>query len=119
MRGRECLGKGSLGNINKKIQPIIQGQKRNQNPSHPAIWDNALSPIFLLLNPISQVPNSNTYMVQTRGANAVSQFGTEETGYTTGSIVYLNYICKVKVKVKSLSRVQLFVTPWTVAHQAP
>ena len=26
---------------------------------------------------------------------------------------------KVKVKVKSLSRVQLFVTPWTVAHQAP
>ena len=26
---------------------------------------------------------------------------------------------KVKVKVKSLSRVQLFTTPWTVAHQAP
>ena len=24
-----------------------------------------------------------------------------------------------KVKVKSLSRVQLFGTPWTVAHQAP
>ena len=26
---------------------------------------------------------------------------------------------KVKVKVKSLSRVRLFVTPWTIAHQAP
>ena len=26
---------------------------------------------------------------------------------------------KVKVKVKSLSRVPLFVTPWTVAYQAP
>ena len=26
---------------------------------------------------------------------------------------------KVKVKVKSLSRVGLFATPWTVAHQAP
>ena len=25
----------------------------------------------------------------------------------------------MKVKVKSLSRVQPFVTPWTVAHQAP
>ena len=25
----------------------------------------------------------------------------------------------VKVKVKSLSSVQLFVTPWTVAYQAP
>ena len=28
-------------------------------------------------------------------------------------------LIKVKVKVKSLSRVRLFVTPWTVAHQAP
>ena len=26
---------------------------------------------------------------------------------------------KVKVKVKSLSRVQLLVTPWTAAYQAP
>ena len=26
---------------------------------------------------------------------------------------------KVKTKVKSLSRVQLFATLWTVAHQAP
>ena len=25
----------------------------------------------------------------------------------------------MKVKVKSLSRLQLFVTPWTVAYQAP
>ena len=25
----------------------------------------------------------------------------------------------MKVKVKSLSRVHLFATPWTVAHQAP
>ena len=25
----------------------------------------------------------------------------------------------LKVKVKSLSRVRLFATPWTVAHQAP
>ena len=28
-------------------------------------------------------------------------------------------ITKVKVKVKSLSRVPLFGTPWTVAYQAP
>ena len=26
---------------------------------------------------------------------------------------------EMKVKVKSLSHIQLFVTPWTVAHQAP
>ena len=31
-----------------------------------------------------------------------------------------NKKCKYwKVKVKSLSRVRLFATPWTVAHQAP
>ena len=29
------------------------------------------------------------------------------------------HVLKVKVKVKLLSRVRLFVTPWTVAHQAP
>ena len=30
-----------------------------------------------------------------------------------------DFVHKVKSKVKSLSRVQLFVTPWTVAYQAP
>ena len=29
------------------------------------------------------------------------------------------YLDKVKSKVKSLSCVRLFVTPWTVAYQAP
>ena len=33
--------------------------------------------------------------------------------------VHSAVIMKVKVKVKSLSRVRLFATPWTVAHQAP
>ena len=28
-------------------------------------------------------------------------------------------VLKVKVKVKSLSHVRLFATPWTVAYQAP
>ena len=28
-------------------------------------------------------------------------------------------VMKVKVKVKSLSRVRFFAAPWTVAHQAP
>ena len=31
----------------------------------------------------------------------------------------LTLFYKVKVKVKSLSRVRLFATPWTVAYQAP
>ena len=29
------------------------------------------------------------------------------------------FLAMVKVKVKSLSHVRLFATPWTVAHQAP
>ena len=35
------------------------------------------------------------------------------------SLVMADFNWTVKVKVKSLSCVQLFVTPWTVAHQAP
>ena len=30
-----------------------------------------------------------------------------------------DYVSKLKMKVKSLSRVQLFTIPWTVACQAP
>ena len=33
--------------------------------------------------------------------------------------ISLSNAWKWKVKVKSLSRVQVFATPWTVAHQAP
>ena len=32
---------------------------------------------------------------------------------------FQHYFACMKVKVKSLSRVRLFATPWTVAHQAP
>ena len=34
-------------------------------------------------------------------------------------LYHLHVESKVKVRVKSLSRVWLFATPWTVAHQAP
>ena len=33
--------------------------------------------------------------------------------------LFLTWALLPKVKVQSLSRVQLFATPWTVAHQAP
>ena len=38
---------------------------------------------------------------------------------TIVSKLYLDSSPKVKVKVKSLSRVRLLATPWTAAHQAP
>ena len=34
-------------------------------------------------------------------------------------VINISFIPKVKVKVKSLSRVRLSATPWTVAQQAP
>ena len=34
------------------------------------------------------------------------------------TILDISQFMKVKLKVKSLSHVQLFVTPWTVAYQA-
>ena len=43
----------------------------------------------------------------------------DSPGENTGVGCYFLLQCiKVKVKVKSLSRVQLFVTPWTAAYQA-
>ena len=42
------------------------------------------------------------------------EIGIHFRGFPSGSVVK-----KVKVKVKSLSRVCLFATLWTVAHQAP
>ena len=35
------------------------------------------------------------------------------------NIIFIKKGLKVKVKVKSLSRVQLLATPWTAAYQAP
>ena len=35
------------------------------------------------------------------------------------TIVLISLASKVKVKVRSLSRVRLFATPWTAAYQAP
>ena len=44
----------------------------------------------------------------------------DSPGKNTGVGCYILLQCmKVKVKVKSLSRVRLFATPWTAAHQAP
>ena len=40
----------------------------------------------------------------------------------TLSIIYIRHTYEselMKVKVKSLIRVRLFVTPWTIAHEAP
>ena len=40
-------------------------------------------------------------------------------GSFKGGQYYLHYHHSLKVKVKSLNRVRLFATPWTVARQAP
>ena len=39
--------------------------------------------------------------------------------YSTGNYIEKNVYVHIYVKVKLLSRVRLFATPWTVAHQAP
>ena len=47
-----------------------------------------------------------------------SKFGKPSSGHRTGKGQF-SIQSQRKVKVKSLSRVQLFGTPWTVAYQAP
>ena len=43
----------------------------------------------------------------------------EKVMYDIRGLLRGQEVSKVKMKVKSLSRVRLFVTPWTVARQAP
>ena len=50
-------------------------------------------------------------------ASGLGNLNREGTGQEPESL--LDTPLKQRKKVKSLSRVQLFVTPWTVAHQAP
>ena len=47
----------------------------------------------------------------------MEQWGSEpiNSKQSLGSLIFI----RIKVKGKSLSRVQLFATLWTVAHQAP
>ena len=47
--------------------------------------------------------------------NAMGQGG----GFQALTGIFKLSLKEVKVKVKSLSRVRLFVTPWTVAYQTP
>ena len=42
-----------------------------------------------------------------------------EKWFNSHELITTNQHIKTKVKVKSLSRVRLFATPWTVAYQAP
>ena len=55
------------------------------------------------------------------GGPAVKTLSFHCTGAQIPSLVRELRFCmlQVKVKVKSLSRVRLFATPWTVAYQAP
>ena len=48
------------------------------------------------------------------------KFETWQGGGCIGlKIIFKNQKIEPKVKMKSLSRVRLFVTPWTAAYQAP
>ena len=49
----------------------------------------------------------------------VQDFGRFSVLQDTGPQSFIKVLNVQKVKVKSLSHVRLFVTPWTVAHQAP
>ena len=46
-----------------------------------------------------------------------SVHGTFQASTLERDAIFFSWV--VKVKVKSLSRVRLFATPWTVAYQAP
>ena len=55
-----------------------------------------------------------------KDSDAGKDWGQEEKGATEDEVVDgITDSMDIKVKVKSLSHVRLFATPWTVAYQAP
>ena len=110
----ENIGR-TLDDINQS-KILITHYQRNANQNHnevsPHIGQNAAAakscqPCPTLCDPIDSSPPGSSFpgILQARILEWIA---------TSFSSVW-NW----KVKVKLLSRVQLFTTPWTVAHQAP
>ena len=58
------------------------------------------------------------HMVVTLKFKKASRFSLPRFLFPSAALIPV-FLVFMKVKVKSLSRVQLFVTPWTIAYQAP
>ena len=82
-----------------------------------------LVPIISMLLPLTNLPNYSiptAYLTDSR--HSINTYWTcswpnsLHKSYTASQVLFLYLL---KVKVKSLSRVRLFATPWTVAYHAP
>ena len=96
---------------------------------HPQL-DEYVKTLFHVCPDMSPYPTEHTpicilHRAEPRGGEEETESIKREAKRDRGhsfvlSAVYKRSIClNCKVKVKSLSHVQLFATPWTVAYQAP
>ena len=96
--GKRWLRSTGVANSWEEI-PYVQGQEPRLHFTWPAVW---------------RYPTSKVRKTPVRRRH---WSGCDEIPHVQGQ--RRSPIKMVKVKVMSLSRVRLFVTPWTVAHQAP
>ena len=92
---------------------ILHGEKLKAFPLKPGTRQGCpLSP--LLFNIVFEVLATAIKAEKEIRRIQIGKEEVEPSLFADDMILYM----KVKVKVKSLSRVQLFATPWTVAYQA-
>ena len=109
---RETIKTSSLLNSYNKVNSRwIRCFKSRIKPRSPALQADALTS-----EPRGQTPRTIAYPAPlSMGFSKQEYWG----GLPFPSPMHESEKWKWKVKVKSLSRVWLFVTPWTAAHQAP
>ena len=86
----------TVSTVSRSICPEVMGQ----DAMMLVFWMLSFKPSFSL--------SSFTFIKKLFSSSSLSAIRVVSSAYL-----------KVKVKMKSLSRVWLFATPWTVAHQAP
>ena len=89
------------------VEEEKEGQLRTRSAAATAAAAKSLQPCWTLCEPIDGSPSGST-------VPGILQARTLEW-----AAIFFSNAWKWKVKVKSLSRVRLFMTPWTAAYQAP
>ena len=102
-----CLPTGNTTHLNRQMTPVFSSNKMNNDTQAAAAAAKSLQSCLTLCDPIDGNPPGSPVpgILQARTPEWVA--------------ISFSNAGNWKVKVKSLSCVQLLATPWTAAQQAP
>ena len=122
---REGVMKEKFPNSRKPAHQWVCREFWNLRGQHNRVGEKKKNPAYTLLKPTAAAAAKSLQSCPTLcdpidGSPPGSPFlGFSRQEHSEWVAISFSNAWKWKVKVKSLSRVQLFATPWTAAHQAP